>query len=263
MKKSLSLILLTLILLTSNVTSFANTEVWGVDDTNGTVSIQWTEQITSKLLLLVEKDGKRYTYPVVDSDINQFPLQMGNGTYTVRLMENITGTKYKELTRTTASIDLEEDRNVYLNSIQDIEWNENQAAIKKAKELTVGLKSDEAKVKAIYNYITKNFVYDYQKAKTVTSGYFPSVDSTFTNKSGICYDYSSLFAAMLRSVNVPTKLVKGYSSVTKDIYHAWNEVYVNGEWKVIDTTVDAPSVQSERATVMYKAPSTYKAERFY
>lgn len=263
MKKSLSLILIVLIMFTSNAPSFANTEVWSVNNTLGTVSIQWTQQITNKLLLLVEKDGKRYTYPVVDSDVNQFPLQMGNGTYTVRLMENITGTKYKELTRTTASLNLVDVQSVYLNSIQDIEWNENQAAIKKASELTKGLKTDSEKVKAIYQYVTKNFVYDYQKARTVTSGYFPNVESTFVNKSGICYDYSSLFAAMLRSVDVPTKLVKGYSDITKDVYHAWNEVYVNGEWKVIDTTVDAPTVQSNRSTVMYKAPSTYRAERFY
>ena len=39
--------------------------------------------------------------------------------------------------------------------------------------------------------------------------------------------YSSLLASMLRSLDVPTKLVTGY--VAPDyLYHAWNEVYIEG-----------------------------------
>ena len=263
MKKMMSSLLLAFVILASSVSSFASTANFTSDLSLGVVGVQLAEVKSTKILLLVEKDGQRYTYPIVDQDVNQFPLQMGNGKYTVRLMQNVTGTSYKELSRTTVDLDLTDSNKVFLNSIQDIEWDSSQAAINKAAELTKGLKTDSQKISAIYTYITKNYKYDYDKAKTVKSGYFPSVNSTFISKTGICYDYSALFAAMARSVGVPTKLVKGYSTATKDVYHAWNEVLIDGKWKVIDTTVDAAMIQAGRKVSMYKATADFRTERIY
>lgn len=119
------------------------------------------------------------------------------------------------------------------------------------------------KIKAIYAYVTKNFKYDYAKAKSVSSGYFPNVETIYAKKTGICYDYSSVFAAMLRSVDIPTKLVKGYATPTKGVYHAWNEVLVGGKWKVIDTTTDSAYVQAGKTISMYKAVSDYNPGKIY
>jgi transglutaminase/protease-like cytokinesis protein 3 len=44
---------------------------------------------------------------------------------------------------------------------------------------------------------------------------------------------------MLRSTGIPAKLVKGYANYNPGVYHAWNEVYLDGQWHVIDTTLDA------------------------
>ena len=43
---------------------------------------------------------------------------------------------------------------------------------------------------------------------------------------------------MLRSLNIPTKLVTGFSDNIKG-YHAWNEVLINDNWIIIDTTYDS------------------------
>ena len=80
-------------------------------------------------------------------------------------------------------------------------------AIKKAKDLTKNVKNNQEKVKVIYDYVTKNIKYDDKKANTVETGYIPSIDETLKSQSGICYDYSVLTAAMLRSIDIPTKLV--------------------------------------------------------
>lgn len=263
MKKILSLLVMTVVLVSASFTSFGATQTIQADLATGIVNVEYSTLSSSKILLLVEKDGQRYSYPIVDTDVNQFPLQLGNGTYTVRLMQNTTGNSYKELTKTSVTLNLANSNVVYLNSIQDIEWNEDTLAVQKAYELTKNLTSDDAKVKAIYNYITKNYKYDYSKAKTVTSGYFPNVDSTFASKNGICYDYSALFAAMTRSVGIPTKLVKGYSTNTGDVYHAWNEVYINGTWKTVDTTVDASYVQANKTVSMYKLAKEYSVSKVY
>jgi len=263
MKKIISLATAFLITLSASTMTYATTQDISSDLSSGVVSIKVSSVSESKLLFLVEKDGIRYTYPIVDTDVNSFPLQLGNGTYTVRLMQNIEGNSYKELTKSTVSLNLEDSDVVFLNSIQDIEWNENQAVALKAKALTVGLASDEQKIKAIYSYITKNYKYDYSKAKNVTSGYFPNVESLFLSETGICYDYAAVFAAMMRSVDIPTKLVKGYAVPTKDVYHAWNEVLVDGVWKIIDTTIDASYVQAGKTVSMFKATNDYSAKKIY
>jgi len=263
MKKIISMSVILMLIVAMTTTAFAATQSVSADLEQGVVNVQMTEQSTSKILVLVEKDGVRYTYPIVDQDVNQFPLQMGNGDYSVRLMQNTEGNKYRELNKTTVHLNIKDSNQVFLNSIQDIEWQNDQQAIIKAKSLTQGLNTDEQKVKAIYAYITKNFKYDYSKAKTVTSGYFPNVEKIYTSKTGICYDYSAVFAAMLRSVGVPTKLVKGYSTPTKGVYHAWNEVFIGDKWKVIDTTTDSAYVQAGKTIAMYKLVADYKAEKIY
>ena len=59
------------------------------------------------------------------------------------------------------------------------------------------------------------------------SGYLPDLDQVLEKKMGICFDYASLTAALLRVQGIAVKLVIGYADNT---YHAWNEVYLSGQW---------------------------------
>ncbi|MNC50185.1 Transglutaminase-like superfamily protein [compost metagenome] len=151
---------------------------------------------------------------------------------------------------------------VYLSSVQNVKWSFSDKSVLKAKQLTQGLTTDEAKVKAIYNYIVANVKYDNLLAATVTQDYIPKSDTTLLTKKGICYDYASLFATMLRSEGIPTKLVMGNTSYVST-YHAWNEVLLNGKWVTIDTTVDAGLAKSSKETALIKVPSKYSAAKFY
>ena len=89
----------------------------------------------------------------------------------------------------------------YLVSTSDIQFSKGDAVSAKAAELCKNAKTDEEKVVAIYNYM--------------------------------CYDFSSLFAAMCRSEGIPCALTKGYAGSS---YHAWNKVNLNGSWYQIDLT---------------------------
>jgi len=86
----------------------------------------------------------------------------------------------------------------------------------------------------------------------------PNIDKTLTSGKGICYDFSSVFAAMLRSQGIPVKLVKGYTTNVEG-YHAWNEVYNSetGEWIVVDTTYDVVIKDAGRAVSMAKETANY------
>ena len=106
-------------------------------------------------------------------------------------------------------------------------FREDSQAAKLAKELTVDTETETEKIEVICRYIIDNIRYDYAKARTVQPGYLPDPDKILEDGKGICFDYASLLAAMLRSLGIPTKLVTGY--VAPDyLYHAWNEVYVEG-----------------------------------
>jgi transglutaminase-like putative cysteine protease len=64
--------------------------------------------------------------------------------------------------------------------------------------------------------------------------YTPDTDKALEMKKGICFDYAAVVATMLRSQNIPTKLVFGYAPNGE--YHSWNEVFVNGTWMHLDAT---------------------------
>ena len=88
--------------------------------------------------------------------------------------------------------------------------------------LCVGLEHPLEKVAAVYDHVIHHFTYDYEKAKTVTSGYLPKLDEVLAAQTGICFDYAALMTAMLRSQEVPCKLVVGYAG---SVYHAWISVW--------------------------------------
>ena len=106
-------------------------------------------------------------------------------------------------------------------------------------------------VSNVYNYVIENIEYDYDHAANLENGYIPDPDTTLSSGSGICLDYASLMACMLRSQNIPCQLEVGYAG---EAYHAWISVYiadvgwVNGmieftgdQWQLMDPTFAATS----------------------
>lgn len=213
-------------------------------------------------LVAIVTNGDSKEQYILGKENKSIPLQLGSGKYNVKLAKNIDGNKFKVV----ESIDIKADidpKQVYLNSISEINFNNDMKAIKKAAELVKNLKTDEEKIEAIYTYVAKNIEYDYDKAKTVKKIYLPTIDSTLTSQKGICYDYASMTAAMLRSQGIQTKLVKGNKNDMGDVYHAWNEVLVGDQWKIIDTTYDNSYYKAGQPVNMYKEHGEYKATGKY
>jgi len=210
-----------------------------------------------KIKVMVQKDGTSLYYNLSGGKNSEtFPLQMGDGKYTVAVFENITGSQYRMITQETVVSTQKDPLNVYLQSTQIVKWDRRDEAIQKAKELTQDIDSDEEKVKIIYEYIVQNFKFDFDKLDKLSYDYLPDIDEMEQSKKGICYDFSALFASMLRSVGIPTKLVKGYANEIEG-YHAWNEVYLNGKWMVIDTSTDAQIYANSRGSTT-DAPTSVK-----
>lgn len=243
----------------SEATAWLNT----TELSNGVVGVQYAVNAKVKTKVMITKGTEKYTYNLsAAKKVEQFPLQLGNGDYTITLLENTTGNQYKVVKKEVVKLDLKDSKVVYLNSIQNVSWTDSSSAIVKAKELTKGKTTDNEKVKAIYEYIITNINYDYDLAANLSTDYLPSIDRTLTSKKDICYGYAALFAAMLRSLDIPTKLVMGNTSYVKE-YHAWNEVMLNGKWVVIDTTVDAGLKKGNKKFELVKDATKYTAAKQY
>lgn len=254
-----STIVIFFILLIST-TSFAQNAI--VDTQNldkGIININYNKN-TDNMKVLITKGNNKEHYDLKPN--TNYPLQFGDGEYLISILEHVNGNQYRPIGTEKVNLKLKDKKQLFLQSTQMVNWNEDMLAIGKAKELTKNAKTDEEKVKIIYDYITKSIKYDNEKVNTVQAGYIPSIDATLKSKSGICYDYAVLTAAMLRSVDIPTKLIMGYKSDLEE-YHAWNEIYLNGKWVIADTTYDSAYVQKDVPINMIKNNREYKIEKVY
>lgn len=213
----------------------------------GLLRICYTDESGSKLKLQVIKDEYSINYNLKgDGQIEDFPLQFGSGEYTAHIMKNLHNNEYFAVESKTFTVTLYDENDVYLNSIQNIDWNYGMTPIKEVRYIIYNsLVSKEgnsllsACADDVYQYVIENIQFDRSKAGRLPHTYLPDIEQIYADCKGICYDYTSLLAAMLRSIGIPAKLVTGYSSRYPDAYHAWNEVYIDGTWIILDPTLDA------------------------
>ncbi|OPH51228.1 hypothetical protein BC351_35035 [Paenibacillus ferrarius] len=229
----------------------------------GIISVNYERAKNTKVLVRIMSGNVKYDYTFAEGD--QYPLQLGNGAYSVVIGESIGTNKYKVVAQEQIDLKMEDENAVFLQAIPLIDWNTESKAVVKAKQLAGSKDTDMDKIKAIYGYITTHFKYDYKKAQTVADSYIPDLDMVYEASEGICYDYASTFAAMARSEGIPTRLVMGYETHAPETYHAWNQVFLKerNEWVTIDTTYDAVHVQAGEVVELEKNSANYKAARIY
>jgi transglutaminase-like putative cysteine protease len=96
--------------------------------------------------------------------------------------------------------------------------------------------SAEDKVKNMADYLCDRMTYDFDYAEAVKNN-TPYYNKAGTNEvifgegngKGVCGTYARCFKYLCKKANIPCVTVS-------DFDHAWNEVYVNGSWKIVDVT---------------------------
>jgi len=227
----------------------------------GIVTVNYKVDAKTLAKVRVTLKDNQYIYDLKDG--MRLPLQLGNGSYTIEILLNVEGNKYRKAAEETIEYMSDNGKSIFLQSNAVVNWQPNMKAVVKAEKLTENAKTDSEKVLAIYNYIVKNVKYDTKKARTVESGYIPSVNDIFKTNLGICYDYSVLFASMLRSIGVPVKVLMGTSSDVTE-YHSWNQVYLSDKksWIIVDTTLDAGTT-AKSISALAKDAGHYSSDRQY
>jgi len=263
MKRTIAIATVVLLIIVYSLNAFAANISLDTSKTgDGVMGVTIHGEEGNRYKVMISKGSEEYTYDCFGTEKEYFPLQFGSGSYKVSVLQQISGTSYKVVQSKKVNVSLNVENAVFLQSIQNVNWDFDMEAIQMADDLAGSFSTVEEKVETIYEYVIQTVDYDYAKINKLDKQYVPDVESTHVSGKGICYDYSALFAAMLRSQGIPTKLVKGYSD-NVDGYHAWNEVYINEEWITIDTTLDAVLGSIGEETKMEKNKNEYQALKFY
>ena len=179
-------------------------------------------QTDKRLKLLLKGPTTTYNYDLPQGQWIVLPLSDGDGDYQAGIYRNIRGTEYAMVMMAEFSVALEDEFAPFLRPNQYVNYLEAPDTVAMGAALCAGQEEPLQKVAAVYDYVVKNLSYDEEKAATVQSGYLPHLDTILEIKKGICFDYASMMTAMLRSQQVPCKLVVGYAG---NIYHAWINVW--------------------------------------
>lgn len=190
--------------------------------TDGYVMAKFTATTDKRLKVQVTGPTTTYTYDLPAGEWATFPLSDGNGSYKATVLENTSGKKYAVVVSASFELTLKDEFAPFLRPNQYVDYAGAENTIKKAEELTKDITDPLIKVEKVYDFVVKNLTYDKAKADSVQSGYLPVLDNVLAEKKGICFDYASLMAGMLRSQGVPCKLVVGYAG---KVYHAWISVW--------------------------------------
>ena len=127
-------------------------------------------------------------------------------------------------------------------------------------------KNEELKARVIFAWIVYHIQYDAYEYKTK---YEWSRDKkeitcknglctrqtpldTFKIRSGVCRHFADLFQYMASKAGLKSTIITG---ISQGQGHAWNAVYVNKEWRLLDTTWAA---QSKNAFLGIKNDRDYK-----
>ena len=178
------------------------------------------------------------------------PLQMGSGKYEIALFENVKGNKYAAAGQLTFEVQLADQNAPFLVTNQYVDYNRYTAAVLKSDELCGDMAPGD-KYRAIIDYISQNYGYDFARAKKIKAGELPNIDYCYESKMGICQHLSAMMCCMLRVQGIPCKLVIGYAD---KYYHAWTVAVMNGEEMFFDPT--------ESVGALYGIKK-YKQERVY
>ncbi len=179
-------------------------------------------------LLLLPNDGE--WQPVL--------LSLGAGEYGLKVYEaGLNDAPVRLLYETSfTAVSVPGDTVLALYSSLHTNMQANFVTVALAKSLCRNAETDLQKVTLLWDWLMAHASYDKALAKTIQFSEIPDSDAFIRGEKGICCDYAAFLAVGLRAVNVPCKHVYGKNLRTGNS-HAWNEVYLDGKWVIIDATM--------------------------
>jgi len=100
------------------------------------------------------------------------------------------------------------------------------------------------RVQAVCDYVNRHIEFGYQHARVTKTA-----SEVFSERVGVCRDYTHLAIAFCRCLNIPARYCSGYLSDigmpppygTMD-FAAWFEVYLGNDWHTFDARNNKPYI---------------------
>lgn len=169
-------------------------------------------------------------------------LRNGEGNYQIKIYSTNNLKKYEgsySYVNELNLINMDTRDLSFLLPSENVE-SDDPSIINIANKLVDGLDSDADKIKKIHDYVALTVTYDiegYRSGSYVNNA--TDAVSVFKNPVTVCAGYSNLFAAIARAAHIRTSVVYGKAKVENGVGdHAWNEVLIDNEWKIVDVTWD-------------------------
>lgn len=119
-----------------------------------------------QLKLRVTQGKYKLTYDLGSAgEYEVFPLQLGDGAYTVELFENVSGKKYSAVGKVTLNVQLDDPYAPFLSPNQYVRYDENTEAVQMSYQLCEGLTDEKEIFETIRAYMRSNYAYDYDKGR--------------------------------------------------------------------------------------------------
>jgi len=175
----------------------------------------------------------------------------GIGTYEIKVLINSNENSYicdsTFMVHNTLEANEIDSKGMYLNPEKDIASDNEQISLL-AETITTNCITDIEKAQALYSWVSSNIHYDYDKFSShnnqIYNFEYGSLVALEYGK-GVCYDMAALYAALARSLNLETKLIKGQGITPLfNGYHAWNEIYSKEEQRWIKLDVSFASTST-------------------
>ena len=153
--------------------------------------------------------------------------QYGGCAYTSRSDSYLGGSYYMTITYTMT---------YYTTAAQEAELDSAIASVKSSLGLNKASMSDYQKIKAIYDYLTKNITYDYEHLNDNSYKLKHTAYAAMINKTSVCQGYAVLFYRMALECGIDARYVSGRGNGGA---HGWNIVKLGNCYYNVDATWDA------------------------
>lgn len=124
-----------------------------------------------------------------------------------------------------------------------------------AMRICAGKLTDYEKAQAIHDWVTSQICYDEDEARKDDAAKEQSAHVVLQRGRAVCEGYARLVAELARAAGLPCKIIYGRGTApeagaelsadeTDEALpnHAWNEIWANGRWVIVDTTWDAAGI---------------------
>lgn len=208
---------------------------------------------------IMEKDGQTYyEYLPADGNYHAFPLTYGDGAYSVRISLQSKGTLYDRMVEGSFEVEIMDEFTRFLIPTPLAPFNTESELVDTAREMYSQTQTDFEYVEAAFRYVSDGIHYDKDLVELAeTTGYVPDGARALEEGRGICTDFASAFALMMRSCGIPCKIIYGdFYTADGARYHAWNMVWLDdgeggGSWWRYDATNGIGGVEEGGAEKIY------------